>query len=117
MGAVIMDQVFIQVRFSKQQDGREFNDCLYFALEEWEKIDPDQVEKLKQERFDNWVAVVQNPPVIEDPKEEELRAYAAELEAKLAEIQNMIAEAAAKEEEARALVSEISLTEEVKGKE
>lgn len=74
----------IQVRFEK--DG--LNDALYFTEQEWAN-NPD-VEKLKQERYDNWQFALKNPPVPVEPTKEELEVWKADLQKQIDEVQSKI---------------------------
>ena len=77
------DSVKVQVRFSKRTaQGVEFNDALYFTQEEYAALSPEQLEAMKQARFDNWQEIVitasNRPPVV--PTRQELEQRRAELE-------------------------------------
>lgn len=65
------DQIFIQHRFTIEKDGQKLTDALVLPKDEYEKLTPEDIEKTKQERFDNWLYAVTHPPVVEEPSEEE----------------------------------------------
>jgi len=98
------EQIFVQVRFkNKTEAGIEFNDALYFPIEKWEEIKKEDIEILKEERFNNWKQAVENPPVPVEPTKEQLEAeklqieeYITNLEAKKVEVLASIASKEAK---------------------
>lgn len=97
-------KTFIQVRFKNTTDkGVEFNDALYFPIEDWEKKTQEEIDTLKEERFNNWKQAVENPPAPVEPTKEQLEAeklqieeYITNLEAKKGEILASIASKEAK---------------------
>ena len=78
------DKVSIKVQFTRQVNGNNFTDSLYFTPEEYEAMSEKQMDKLKQERVDNFQAIIDNPPQPPEPTKEELEqskeTLAAELE-------------------------------------
>lgn len=63
------DRVFIQHRFTIE----DYSDALVKTIEEYEAMTPEDIEREKQERFDNWKRVIEeasNQPVVEPTKEE-----------------------------------------------
>jgi hypothetical protein len=59
----MVDKVQIQILFTKETvDGISFTDALYFSPEEYATLSEEQIEALKQERFDKWIYSVNNPP-------------------------------------------------------
>ncbi|MEK7116741.1 MAG: hypothetical protein AAB837_01080 [Patescibacteria group bacterium] len=54
----IANHEMIQIRFSWEQDGIKYNDALNILKSEYDKLSLEQIEKMKQERFDNWVKMV-----------------------------------------------------------
>lgn len=57
-----MDQIFIQYRFTIQQDGLTFQDAIVLPQSEYEVLSAEDIEVLKQERFDNFKKSVIDPP-------------------------------------------------------
>ncbi len=57
----------IQIIFETQTPYGVFRDALYF--QEGEVPPEAEIERLKQERIDNWIAVVTAPPVEEPPQD------------------------------------------------
>lgn len=48
----------IQIKFFWEVDGTKYNDALYFTPEEYAKLTPEAIEKMKTARFENWVKIV-----------------------------------------------------------
>jgi hypothetical protein len=62
----------VKINFRKvSEDGKhKYQDALHFSQQEYEALTEAQIEAMKQERFDNWYAIITDPapaPVIEDP--------------------------------------------------
>lgn len=59
------------VVFEKTNGTYDYRDALYFTQEDYAGTTPEQIEAMKQERFDNWVAVITyvapEEPVVETP--------------------------------------------------
>lgn len=61
------DKIRVQVQFTKTTDeGIDYTDCLYYDLVEYPNVKQEDIETAKQERFDNWQTLIENPPVIEE---------------------------------------------------
>ena len=86
-----MNQIFIQVRFSEQTKYGEYQDALYYTEDEYAKLTEEDITAAKQARIDNWIQVVENPPIVVKPTKEELQAQETELQKQLTEIQEQIA--------------------------
>lgn len=54
----IANREMIQIRFFWEVNGIKYNDALNILKSEYEKLSPGDIEKMKQERFDNWVKLV-----------------------------------------------------------
>lgn len=54
----IINKEMVQIRFSWEIDGIKYNDALNIEKSQYEKMTPEQIEKLKKERFENWVKTV-----------------------------------------------------------
>jgi hypothetical protein len=67
----------VRVIFEKTDGSYNYRDALYFTAENYAATTPEQIEAMKQERFDNWIAVVTYvapeevlvEPVVEIPQE------------------------------------------------
>lgn len=68
-----MDKVLIQIPFKKKtESGLEYNDALYFSQEEYAALTQEQIEEMKQTRFNNWLSVIQNPVIQPEPTEAQI---------------------------------------------
>ena len=85
------DQVFVQVRFKEQTEIGEFNDALYFSQVEYDSKTQDEINNLKQARVDNWVNSIKNAPPSVEPTNAQLEAEKAELQARIAVLDEDIA--------------------------
>lgn len=52
----------VQVIFEKSDSDRTFRDALWFKLEEYNTTSAATIDAMKQERFDNWLAMVNAVP-------------------------------------------------------
>ena len=57
----------VQVIFEKSDDGRTFRDALWMTQEEYDVTPAASIDAMKQERFDNWLAIVNAVPT-EEPE-------------------------------------------------
>lgn len=85
--------LYIQDRFTKMtQAGIQFSDAIILPKDEYEALQPAQVEALKTERFTKWQEAIATPPVEpEIPPEEKLEAVTdqlAQLQAQILELQS-----------------------------
>ena len=48
----------VRIIFEKEFDHGMFRDALYFTQEEYALLSEVEIETLKQQRYDNWVAIV-----------------------------------------------------------
>lgn len=55
----------VQLIFEKNKDGQIFRDALWMTQEEYDATPSESVELMKQERFDNWLALVNAIPTEE----------------------------------------------------
>lgn len=85
------DQIFIQVRFREETPHGQYNDALYFTPEEYDKVEQETIDILKQERIDNWIYAVTHPAPYVEPTLEELKFMEVELTMQLDEIKTKIA--------------------------
>lgn len=66
------DQLYYQLRFTKEKDGKSYSDAITLPKADYEKLTPAEKETTKQQRFDNWIAILNAPP-IEAPLEDQLK--------------------------------------------
>ena len=66
----------VRIIFEKSNGTNEYRDALYFTQENYDATTPEQIETMKQERFDNWIAVITyvapEETVVVDPLQVEL---------------------------------------------
>jgi len=75
------DQIFVQHRFTIQQDGLTLQDAIVLPIEEYNALDTKQIDALKQERFDAYKDTILNPtPIIEKTPEEIISDLDSDLE-------------------------------------
>jgi hypothetical protein len=55
----------VQVIFEKTGDRGSFRDALWFSDEEYENTTSDQILSLQQQRYENWLAVINAMPTEE----------------------------------------------------
>ena len=67
------DKLYYQLRFTIEKDGRSYSDAIVLPKEDYEKLTPEDIETTKQQRFDNWITIL-NTPAIEVPLEDQLKA-------------------------------------------
>ncbi|KKM16528.1 hypothetical protein LCGC14_1684940 [marine sediment metagenome] len=106
------DTVMVQVRFRVETAHGQYNDALYFTQERYatlgktimEEVDiegvptmvdtalkQEDIDTLKQERVDNWIYTLENPPPYVEPTLEELQSMKTELMLEVEELNNKIA--------------------------
>lgn len=56
------DQIFIQIRFSITQKGQTLQDALIIPQAEYNSLSTDQIQAMKQDRFDTWYTAITTPP-------------------------------------------------------
>jgi hypothetical protein len=52
----------VQVIFEKSDGERTFRDAIWMAQSDYDATSPETIESIKQERFDNWLAIVNALP-------------------------------------------------------
>ncbi len=88
-----MDKVKIKVWFEAQTSFGRYTDSLYFTPEEYEVLTEEQLESMKQERIDRYVARREAYKLsISEPVEADLEVEKADLEAQKADLEARIAE-------------------------
>lgn len=55
------DQIIIQRRFTIERDGLAFSDAIVLPEDEYNALTPEQIEAIKEERFQNWKTIVTTP--------------------------------------------------------
>ena len=77
---------YIQVRIKQDTEVGQFNDSLYYTPEQWFNATTSEIDAKKQERVDNWVNIVKNPPIYVPPTKVELNELKKQLEGKIQDI-------------------------------
>ena len=57
----------IKIDFERGADPYLYRDALYFTLEQFDALTQEQIEEMKDERYNNWYNYVTNPPVSNEP--------------------------------------------------
>ena len=65
------DHIFIRHDFVIEQDGQRLQDAICLPIDDYNKLSKDDIEKMKQQRFENWIKAINTPPP-EISKEEQL---------------------------------------------
>lgn len=55
----------VQVIFEKSDGERTFRDAIWMSQSDYDATSPETIESIKQERFDNWLAIVNALPTEE----------------------------------------------------
>jgi len=69
---IFLDDGQVKINFTKSNETYSFSDALHFTKQEYETLTEQDIENLKQKRFDNWYAIITYVAT-----EEELAAKAA----------------------------------------
>jgi len=62
MAVVTLDDGLISDSFQIGQEPWILNDAIVMPADQYNVLTPDELAALKQQRYDNWYAVVTNPP-------------------------------------------------------
>jgi hypothetical protein len=62
MAVVTLDDGLISDSFQIGQEPWILNDAIVMPADQYNALTPDELAALKQQRYDNWYAVVTNPP-------------------------------------------------------
>jgi hypothetical protein len=60
-----LDNGMLRIRFEKTDGKNTFNDALIFSQAEYDALTEHQIEEIKQQRFDNWLAIINYVPPAE----------------------------------------------------
>jgi len=55
------DQVIIQRKFKIERDGLSYSDAIVLPEAEYNALTPEQIETIKEERFENWKKIITTP--------------------------------------------------------
>lgn len=72
-GFVFADEVRVQYLITEKTEFGEFNDALYFTLDEYSAVDPSVVAEQRKSRVDGYVNAVKDSQVAEPEVVEEIQ--------------------------------------------
>jgi len=52
----------VQVIFEKGDSNQQFRDAIWMTQTEYDSTTPEAIEAIKQERYDNWLAIINALP-------------------------------------------------------
>jgi hypothetical protein len=95
------DKVMVQVVFTEDVEVNKqvipFTDALYYSMDDYANLKPEDLAAKKKERVDNWVNILEHPVVQPEPTKEQMLAeiqsmeeQKVSLEARKAELQAKI---------------------------
>jgi GTPase Era involved in 16S rRNA processing len=64
----------IQVKIKEETPEGQYNDSLYYTLDQWASKTPADIEADKKARVDKWLETIKNPAPAAEPTKEELPA-------------------------------------------
>jgi hypothetical protein len=53
----------VQIIFERTQDNQTYRDAIWMTQEEYDMTEQATIDTIKQERFDNWLAIVNATPI------------------------------------------------------
>ncbi len=83
--------VFVQYRIKQDTPKGEFNDAIYYLVDEFELLSQAELEQTIQNRVDIWIMAVTNTAPPKEPTEAELNERLVQLQAEIAVIEEKIA--------------------------
>jgi hypothetical protein len=52
----------VKIAFERGNEPLIYKDALYFTEEEYAALSPEQIESMKDERYNRWYAIITTPP-------------------------------------------------------
>jgi hypothetical protein len=52
----------VQIIFEKGNSSQQFRDAIWMTQEEYDSTSSETIESMKQERYDNWLAIINGIP-------------------------------------------------------
>lgn len=52
----------VQIIFEKTKDNQTYRDAIWMTQEQYDATDQTAIDIIKQERFDNWLSIINAPP-------------------------------------------------------
>lgn len=109
-----MDEIFIQIRFSKETEFGEFNEALYYSLDDYASLNQKDIEIAKQERVDGWIENLRNPPPVPEATKEDILTQLDVLEAEKAELHvQLLEDFEVTKEELQKIVENLDIQKEI----
>jgi hypothetical protein len=63
---------FVMHTFWIDEGAKRFKDTLYLRAQDYDSLTSEEIEAMKQQRHQAWVAMLENPPVDEIPPTDEV---------------------------------------------
>lgn len=85
-----MDKIFIQHRFTIEENGSSFSDAIVLPIEEYNGLSQEEIETIKSQRHTNWKEIISNPPqpiAYEDMFREDLETVVVDIDAQIVSLQ------------------------------
>lgn len=86
-----MDEIRIQIIFRVDTEHGTYQDALWFSETEYAELKQEDLDRMKQERIDNWLKIV-STPVVESTIEELAIQKQSEIDMLIARLQILQAE-------------------------
>jgi hypothetical protein len=52
----------IKIDFERGESPNIYKDALYFTVEQFDALTPEEIEVMKDARYNNWRSILENPP-------------------------------------------------------
>ena len=62
MAVEILENGLVSDQFQIGEPPLVFNDAIVMPQDQYDALTPDEIAAMKQQRYDNWYALVTNPP-------------------------------------------------------
>ena len=63
---IFLEDGRVKINFTKSNEQYSFSDALHFTEEEYAALTEHDIENMKQQRFDNWYAIITYVPTPEE---------------------------------------------------
>ena len=87
MGFAYADEVNVQVIFTQDTERGVYRDALYYPIDKYFEVTKEDLEKVKNERVNNWLNLINNPPAPVAPTKEEMEKEQVQIDEKILELQ------------------------------
>jgi len=86
------DRIYVQHRFTEKRAGySEYSDAIVLPIDEYEKLTKEDIDAIKEERFQNWKSIIENPPVeieLKDVPKEDLQSQVESIDRQIQDLEN-----------------------------